>query len=154
MSSSNCIETMKQFLQFLKGFRSTRGFDGEVEDLLEDNLTNLPPREGVYIITSHSKKFIYPWGESKVIYIGKSNSIRRRLNEHHRAINRKSQDWDADKHNYMREYGASAVYYLTLGKQDSKNLESEILYRFFSKYGAMPVGNAARSFHRHPNLDD
>ena len=46
----------------------------------------------------------------------------------------------------MKYHGAKVYYYLCQGKQASKNLESDILGMFYDRFGAMPVGNGARSF--------
>ena len=88
---------------------------------------------------------------SKVIYIGKANSIRRRLKEHQvnlrNAVNDLQDEWwRFDRYNYMKYHGAKVYYYLCQGKQASKNLESDILGMFYDRFGAMPVGNGARSF--------
>lgn len=144
---------MKQFLSFLKDFRPVNGYDGEIDDLELENLSDLPTKEGVYIITSDTTKFTYPKGASKVIYIGKANSIRRRLKEHQYNLQVVKADntnkyWDLNRYNYMKYHGAKAIYYLCLGNQDPKDLESDILLKFYDKYGAMPVGNGARSFHK------
>ena len=145
---------MKQFLSFLKDFRPRKGYDGKVSDLLDADLRDIPPQEGVYIITSDTTKFIYPKGTSRVIYIGKADSIRRRLKEHQHHLRlaydtpEMEDDWRFDRYNYMKYHGAQVVYYLSLGNQESKNLESDILLRFYDKFGAMPVGNGARSFHK------
>lgn len=144
---------MKQVLSFLKDFRPVNGHDGAINNLEFDDLTDLPTQEGVYIITSDTTKFTYPKGMSKVIYIGKASSIRRRLKEHQSNLRIVKADttnkyWDLNRYNYMKYHGAQVLYYLCLGNQDSKDLESDILFKFYDKYGAMPVGNGARSFHK------
>lgn len=48
--------------------------------------------------------------------------------------------------NYMKYHGAKVYYYLCKGNQESKNLESQMISSFYDKFGAMPVGNGARSF--------
>lgn len=73
---------MKLELMFIRDFRPISGFDEEILDLKEDDLFVLPSKAGVYIIVSFKTKFIYPTGQSKVIYIGKTDSIRRRSKEH------------------------------------------------------------------------
>ena len=73
---------MKRDLLFIKDFRPIHGCDGETANLVDDDLSGIPAKDGVYIIASPQTKFVYPKGMSKVIYIGKANSIRRRLKEH------------------------------------------------------------------------
>ncbi len=142
---------MKQELMFIRDFRPISGFDEEILDLKEDDLSVLPSKAGVYIIVSFKTKFIYPTGQSKVIYIGKTDSIRRRLKEHQRnlkfSINDKyAEYWHLDRYNYMRYHGARVYYYTCRGYQESKTLEAKIIEAFYKKYGAIPVANGARSF--------
>ena len=132
------------------------GYDEEIYDLEEDDLSDLPSKPGVYIIVSFKTKFIYPKGQSKVIYIGKTDSIRRRLKEHQRnlinAVNdRFDEYWHLDRYNYMRYHGAKVYYYICRGYQESKTLESNIIESFYGRYGSIPVANGARSFGRIQN---
>lgn len=142
---------MKRDLWFIKDFRPIHGYDGEIANLVDDDLSEIPVKDGVYIIASPQTKFVYPKGMSKVIYIGKANKIRRRLKEHQvnlrNAVNDLQDEWwRFDRYNYMKYHGAKVYYYLCQGKQASKNLESDILGMFYDRFGAMPVGNGARSF--------
>ena len=142
---------MKRDLLFIKAFRPIQGIDGEIQNLEEADLTDVSTKGGVYIIASPKTKFVYPKGESKIIYIGKANAIRRRLKElqqHLRsAINDLNDEWwRFDRYNYMKYHGAKVYYYLCKGKQESKNLESRLIGMFYDKFGSMPVGNGARSF--------
>lgn len=73
---------MKRDLWFIKDFRPVQGYDGEIRDLADEDLTDVSTANGVYIIVSHQTRFVYPKGESRIIYIGKANSMRRRLKEH------------------------------------------------------------------------
>ena len=121
------------------------------KDMSDDDLTDLPSKPGVYIIVSFKTKFIYPIGQSKVIYIGKTDNIQRRLKEHQRnlinAINdRFNECWHLDRYNYMRYHGAKVYYYTCRGYQESKDLESSIIESFYDRYGSIPVANGARSF--------
>ena len=59
---------MHRDLSFLKEFR---GHDRIAFDLLNDlEISSIPQKPGAYIMFSHETKFIYPEGQSKVIYIG------------------------------------------------------------------------------------
>lgn len=136
---------------FIKEFRRIHGCDGEIANLEGDDLSEISIKGGVYIIASSKTKFVYPKGMSKVIYLGKANCIRRRLKEHQANLREAINDlldewWRFDRYNYMKYHGAKVYYYLCQGKQESKDLESDILGRFYDKFGAMPVGNGARSF--------
>jgi hypothetical protein len=60
---------MHRDLSFLKAFRSQH--DGFASDLLDyEQISSIPNKPGAYIMFSHETKFIYPEGQSKVIYIG------------------------------------------------------------------------------------
>lgn len=141
---------MKRDLLFIKDFRPKQGCDGEIANLEDDDLSEISAKGG-YIIASPQTTFVYPKGNSRVIYIGEANSIRRRLKEHQTNLRNAKNDlqdecWGYDRYNYMKYHGAKVYYYLCQGKQVSKNLESDILGMFYDKFGAMPVGNGARSF--------
>ena len=144
---------MKQYLNFLRDFRPVKGYDGEVPNFVDVVLSDVHDKPGVYIITSDTTRFVYPKGTSKVIYIGKADDIRRRLKEHQCLLCSAFNDpydeiWHSDKYKYMQYHGANVIYYLCLGNQNAKDLESDIIRKFYLKYGAMPVGNGARSFHK------
>lgn len=82
----NINKAMKRELMFIKDFRPVYGYDKQIDNLEDDDLTDLPSKPGVYIIVSFKTKFIYPIGQSKVIYIGKTDNIQRRLKEHQRNL--------------------------------------------------------------------
>ncbi len=149
---------MKKDLLFIKAFRPIQGIDGEIQNLEEADLSDVSTKDGVYIIASPKTKFVYPKGESTVIYIGKANAIRRRLKEHQKNLRSTINDiydewWRFDRYNYMKYHGAKVYYYLCRGKQESKNLESRLIGMFYDKFGSMPVGNGARSFECDLNED-
>jgi len=153
---------MKSELAFLKGlnyskpFRQLRGFDSEC-DLSENEINDISNGPGVYIIVATQRtKFVYPKGNSPVIYIGKADNLRRRLREHLRNLSQcvDNEIYDLSKHIqhcsrywYFHYFGAHVYTYNCLkNTQDAKNLESEIIWRFYEKYRSLPVGNGARSF--------
>ena len=82
---------------FIKDFRPVYGYDKQIDNLEDDDLTDLPSKPGVYIIVSFKTKFIYPIGQSKVIYIGKTDNIQRRLKEHQRNLINARKDIEAEK---------------------------------------------------------
>lgn len=149
---------MKKDLLFIKAFRPIQGIDGEIQNLEEADLSDVSTKDGVYIIASPKTKFVYPKGESKIIYIGKANAIRRRLKEPQKNLRSAINDiydewWRFDRYNYMKYHGAKVYYYLCRGKQESKNLESRLIGMYYDKFGSMPVGNGARSFECDLNED-
>ena len=111
-------------------------------------------KKGVYIILSEKQEFIYPKGESKVIYIGKSNNLNLRLNSHKRnliEVKGKStseirSEWWQSRYLYMREFGAKVYYITATGNTDPINLEMRTMEQFYEKYFSLPVGNGAFSF--------
>lgn len=152
---------MRRELSFLKNcqyspaFRSKRGHDDEIL-LDDDGVSNIPNKPGVYIIVSEDRtKFVYPLGRSSVIYIGKADNLHRRLLEHLKSLKYLEQyeeDWLTNgiqccpRYQYIKQFGAKVYTFHCLGKQDAKNLEADIIWKFYEKYRAIPVGNGARSF--------
>lgn len=153
----NC-ETMKTF-PFLKDFRENRGAAGGF--LLNDE-TGIPSEtvgySGVYIIeATDGFKFPYPKGNSKVIYIGKADNLHSRLMGHRTRVNQlvktkgnygmaDDEPWVSSKYQYMYYHGAKVYYYKCLGKQEAKQLEASIMWSFYQKYRALPIGNGAKSY--------
>lgn len=151
---------MKRQFPFLKDFRKIRGVDG-CFNLIDDGLPlDLPDEAGVYIIETVDKfVFSYPKGKSSVIYIGKSDHLRQRLREHRTELRNlietsgdygmaKDQPWVCSRYQYMYYHGKNAkvYYYKCLKKQEAKELEATIMWAFYRKYRALPVGNGAKSY--------
>lgn len=148
---------MKVF-PFLKDFRQRRGAAGgfvlNEDDIPEDTRGCA----GVYVIeATDGFKFPYPKGKSKVIYIGESDDLMVRLKKHRKNLNELWDDidygiydddepWPCDRYQYMRYHGAKVYYYKCLRTQEAKNLESKVLWAFYTKYRALPVGNGAKSY--------
>ena len=148
---------MKSF-PFLKEFRPQQGASGGF--LLDDD--DIPDEtrhhSGVYVIESIDHfKFPYPKGKSNVLYIGKADNLNNRLRKHKQILMRLQESkgeygmdvnepWISSKYQYMFYHGARVYYYKCLKKQDAKNLEAHLLWAFYSKYRALPVGNGSKSY--------
>ena len=53
------------------------------------------------------------------------------------------------RYQYMKYYGAYVyTFHCLKNSQDAKNLESQILWKFYERYCSLPVGNGARSFRK------
>ena len=148
---------MKKY-SFLNQFRRIQGASGGFllnEDDMPDETRD---RSGVYIIeTTDGFKFPYPKGNSKIIYIGKADNLRSRLMQHRLRLQwldesngeygmADDEPWVSSKYQYMYYHGAKVYYYKCLGKQEAKGLESRVMWAFYSKYRALPVGNGAKSY--------
>ncbi|MBE6175504.1 MAG: hypothetical protein E7146_00685 [Rikenellaceae bacterium] len=145
---------MKNELRFLAidGFRPVKNdIDYEIPDFDKVDLSAIEERPGAYIIVSQGQHFPYPDGESKIMYIGKSDNLKKRLSRHYKnytdvcEFNHPPQHYPS-RYNYMRAFGAKVYCFYTAGAQASKNLESFLIEAFAKRYGAIPVGNGARSF--------
>lgn len=150
---------MAKHFPFLKDYRPIQGAEG---GFLLDDPDGLPfdieGYSGVYIIEANSKyKFPYPGGESNVLYIGKAEELRSRLCQHRHRLNRlkntngewgmaDNEPWVSSKYQYMYKYGAKVYYFKCRGKQEAKEEESKIMWAFYKKYRALPVGNGAKSY--------
>lgn len=146
----------RQALNFLEDWRTNRKYDHEflLTDLNKVDVEDVP---GVYIIvTTDRTTFNYPTGGSKVIYIGMSKHLRSRLQEHLSYVNKlidnpdygmaDDEPWVGSKYQYMYYHNAKVYTFKCLGKQEEKNLESQVMWAFYQHYRALPVGNAARSY--------
>jgi excinuclease UvrABC nuclease subunit len=144
---------MHRDLTFLKEYREKH--DGFIYDILDFSEINLiPTLPGAYILISHDTKFIYPEGQSKVIYIGKGDNLNRRVFEHHKAtfdlisIPKRDRKYYLyySRYQYMAKFGCSVIWFSRRGPQNAKDLESVLIELFYNKYNSLPVGNASFSF--------
>lgn len=131
-------------------------FCGKLKDFYKNNedfsdeITKTKSK-GVYVILSSKKNFVYPNGNSRVIYIGKSNNAYKRLGSHRRNLEQIDFDkieeyWADNKYLYMKKFGAKVYYISATGNWDAHNFESKVLSDFYDKYHAIPVGNGALSY--------
>lgn len=148
-------QAYRRDLCFIRNFRPFQGY-GEVGDLREDSpvgLAEIPRQSGVYIIASDKQRFVYPYHTSRIIYIGETDNLYRRIHEHRQNLLNLNLDfannvWCNDRYHYMDRFGARIYYYKCLQRQEAKILESRIMEAFYEYYLATPVGNGARSFRR------
>jgi excinuclease UvrABC nuclease subunit len=136
-------------------FLESRKHDGSIFDLLNPEEINLiPTTPGAYILISHGTKFIYPEGQSKVIYIGKGNNLRKRLLDHHKGAHglksipkKERKDYTYySRYHYILKFGCEVIWISRRGTEKAKDLESKLIFSFYSKYQSLPVGNASFSF--------
>ncbi len=141
-------------LSFLSAFARKVRFSF-LPDVLElDRYTAVPPKRGVYIFVSQNQEFVYPEGNSRVFYIGKSDNLRRRIREHsnkYLTVCEETQNdffsrWEYGRYYYAKAYGCDAYYMPVSGVEESKDLESKIMECFYNRYKALPVGNGAFSY--------
>jgi hypothetical protein len=143
---------MHRDLSFLKEFRSHDGIAFDLLDYAEIN--SIPKKPGAYIMFSHETKFIYPEGQSKVIYIGKSENLCKRIYDHSKSVSdlnnipKKDRKYHLyyPRYHYFLKFGCQMVWFTRKGPEDAKNLESKLLDCFYSKYHSLPIGNGAFSF--------
>lgn len=115
------------------------------------NYDVIDTKSGIYFIVSKNYKFIYPKGNSPLIYIGKADNLRRRLKEHLTNFRNATpkDSWIYSRYNYMNMPGGFEIYYLTsITNEKSKYLESRAIEDFYDRYLATPVGNGAFSFRK------
>lgn len=142
----------RELYRFLSRFREP---DGMIPDLyVSKYLDSVPNNSGAYIFVSQKQRFIYPKGESQVIYIGTSNNLNSRLHTHHNIIKKinslpKSKildEWYYNRYQYINSFGCKSFWYTTRGTQEEKNLESSLIQMFYDKFYSLPIGNGAFSF--------
>ena len=89
-----------------------------------------------------------------MIYIGKVNNTYTRLSIIATAYSyllkqngiADDEPWVSSKYQYMYHNGAKVYYYKCLGKQDAKELETRVMWAFYSNHRTLPVGNGAKSY--------
>lgn len=160
------MKKMPNYIKIFMGadFRAKSGPDlsFNLKDCLYDSekIKHLPleHKQGCYIISTEQQQLTYANGKkSKIIYIGLSDDIKRRLiNEHFgKHLKCLMQDKDfglndnlqiQDKYQYMLYLGAHVDVFYVRGNQNIKTFESTLIYQFYNYYRSMPVGNGARSF--------
>jgi excinuclease UvrABC nuclease subunit len=126
----------------------------ELGDLEILESEDIPEKKGVYIIVSTGTNFIYCKGDSRVIYIGKSDNINKRIRSHQKHLltikemkeREKLEYWYYPKYHYMDRHGARVYYISAKGRKDAHNLERDIMEMFYDTHLSLPVGNAAFSF--------
>ena len=106
----------------------------------------IPEHPGAYVFgTTDGRRLAYPWGESPVFYIGKADSLIRRLAQHRNAVDECAADcWSLywrTRYQYGVSYGMSAAWYAIDGDETPAVLESDLLERFYCRFGTIPVGN-------------
>ena len=147
---------MKRCLSFLKNYidreRVKTNIKGPLSVINNDYnfvIDNIEAKPGIYIIVSKKHKFVYPKGNSSVIYIGKASNLKRRIKEHLNNLSKVSpkEFWVYNRYNYMRMEGGFEIYYLTTIKNENpKYMESRAIEDFYDSFLAIPVGNGAFSF--------
>ena len=107
---------------------------------------DIPTQAGAYVLgTTDGQRLTYPWGESSVYYIGKADSLFRRLSEHRKAVDECAADcWTyywRTRYQYGASHGMSAAWYATQDDETPAVLESDLLERFYCRFGTIPIGN-------------
>ena len=127
-----------------------------VGGLLE--IQSLPTESGVYVLFSKSKQFTYPWGKSNVFYIGKADNLNSRVIETHKkhtlAVTENKRIGNSlyyPIYEYESSFNAQCMYCLT---DKPIELEGELLARFATVNGAIPIANKKHDsfWYRFPEL--
>lgn len=151
--------SMKREIGFLTGYISECILESKlnkIENPFIDvrKLDEVPNAAGIYIMFARNTDFVYPKRKSRVIYIGTSNNLQRRLKTHLRNYIVANEDfnthahWNYSRYNYIVAFGCDIYYMRITGRESEKELERKALEGFYDKYGALPVGNGAFSFGR------
>ena len=151
--------SMKREIGFLTGYISECILESKlnkIENPFIDvrMLDEVPNAAGIYIMFARNTDFVYPKRKSRVIYIGTSNNLQRRLKTHLRNYIVANEDfnthahWNYSRYNYIVAFGCDIYYMRITGRESEKELERKALEGFYDKYGALPVGNGAFSFGR------
>jgi hypothetical protein len=142
--------------QLSQGVRDLNGADYEFDLLDYEALGSLPNVAGVYVIVStDGTKFIYPNGDSPVMYIGMSSHLKSRIKGHEESVitvtsnikEHKQMSCQCEqRYHYFRVFGAKVYVFTRRGPQEPKEMEAMFLGKFYEKYLSLPISNCARSF--------
>lgn len=144
---------------FLESYRPEQGARGGFRLDKDEIPEETRDKAGVYIIeTTNGFHFPYPEGKSNVIYIGESENLMVRFKEHRKTLMKLKENseygmkpkepWISSRYQYMLRKGARVFYYTRRGNQEAKEMEAEVIWRFYEMYRALPVGNSAKSYSR------
>ena len=118
--------------------------EGMIVDLLDDPQPELPKAPGAYVLGTTSQALIYPWGVSKVFYIGESVNLRRRLRYHRQQTLKVKEGqirWDHERNQFGAAYGMNCSWWTCPEGETTKDLEDRLLWDFWKRYGATPAAN-------------
>lgn len=137
-------------LRFLKGLAND---PVPMRDYWKLKDHEIPYRPGVYILIARlGVLFQYPRGKSPIFYIGKAESLNKRLNEHLKHSKEARRDRMDIKNKYWRRYeyaasfGGLYTFIHTWQGMTAKNLERKIICQFADYYRSFPVANSAGSW--------
>ena len=115
----------------------------------------IPQAPGVYILIARPNiLFQYPWGKSRVFYIGQSRNLKRRLHTHIRhSSTAKDEEGRTNylywaRYEYAAEFGDKYAVLRTWQGMTAKGLEDEVMALFAKCYGAFPVANGAGAWRK------
>ena len=106
-----------------------------IVDIFEiTDFSQIPTSAGAYIFVSLKEKFIYPNGNSRVIYIGQAVNLRNRIKNHLRnanevrslSKNERTSYVYFSRYQYLSKFGGKLYIFTCKGKQESKNLENKL----------------------------
>ena len=141
---------MKDFhLRFFANDNVIRWPNGGPFDLMvEKNVFSVPDTGGAYVLgTSDGTMLTYPWGSSPIFYVGRSTSLRQRLEQHRKYIEEARDDHDEapwwQRYQYGAAFGASCAYYSRHGPEHPQNVEADLINLFYWTFGSIPAANSA-----------
>ncbi|MDE0006752.1 MAG: hypothetical protein OXS50_00540 [Gammaproteobacteria bacterium] len=117
---------------------------GVIADLLGDLHPDIPMAPGVYVLGTSAQALVYPWGTSKVFYIGESADVRRRLQYHRRQTLKVMEGEirsDHERNQFGAAFGMECAWWTCAEGETSRGLEDRFLRDFWARYGATPVAN-------------
>ena len=130
----------------------------EIISLAEDGFWNrIPESRGVYFIYSYNDEIpaklqrVLEQDKEGVLYIGKSENIRERLRMLWRVLNPNLKatahtfgtKYNANK-NLMEAFPINSMFISYKITNEPKKLESELLHKYFLKYGEVPPFNSSK----------
>ena len=109
-----------------------------------------PGTSGVYLYILRKETVKYPFGSSRIVYIGKSRNLKKRI-KHHFTSDMKSKLFGCDEvetlewpyQNYFIERSSMKIDIVLEECKEYDNFELFLLGSFFKEYGAPPLCNGS-----------
>jgi hypothetical protein len=124
---------------------------GPIKDFWQLRDHDIPKDGGVYILlASPGITFMYPQRRSSVFYIGQAKNLRNRLHFHllcaEEAKNNRKETLYWPRYEYAAAFGARYTFILKKPRENSKELEDDVLACFAEHYRCWPVANGIGSW--------
>jgi hypothetical protein len=119
------------------------------QPLLQADWGQVPYEAGAYILFARETEFVYPCGASSIFYIGRRDTLRRRLRQHRNktreAKSNRRKLFYALPHEYGAAFDSQFTFILAEDSCHEVALELLLFAIFATRLRALPVANSTGS---------